>query len=82
MLERTTATMTFVEAVSHHRSSQCCARNEILVELLRNAHAPARPGPRIPAYDPSAPTARHSAQIAPAEKIKDYLRKDRQKVRD
>jgi hypothetical protein len=66
MLERTTATATLVEAVSHDRSSKCCARKEIQVAFLRNAHTPLVRAREFPAFYPSAPTARHCAQIAPA----------------
>ena len=75
-LQRPSATTAFVEAVTHH--SKWSLRHEVQVALLRNAHTPlARAiefARRIP--PPQLRDILHASRLP--EKIKIYLRKEKQ----
>jgi hypothetical protein len=77
-LRRTNATLAFVEAVSHH--SKWSLRNEVQVALLRNAHTPLAKAlefaRRIPARQ--LRDILHASRLP--EKIKSYLRREREVV--
>jgi hypothetical protein len=75
-LQRTNATAAFVEAVSHH--PKWSVRNEVQVALLRNGHTPLAKAlefaRRIP--PPQLRDILHASRLP--EKIKSYLRKEKE----
>ena len=73
-LQRTTATLAFVEAVSHH--SKWSLRHEVQVALLRNAHTPMAKAIEFARRIPPRQLRDilHTSRLP--EKIKSYLRKD------
>jgi len=75
-LQRTNATPAFVEAVSHH--SKWSVRSEVQAALLRNAHTPLAKAIEFARRIP-APQLRDILRVSRMpEKIKSYLRKEKQ----
>ncbi|HXJ85614.1 MAG TPA: hypothetical protein VMS18_02255 [Candidatus Binatia bacterium] len=74
-LQRTTATSVFVESVSHH--PKWSVRNEVQVALLRNAHTPMAKAIEFARRIPPRQLRDilHTSRLP--EKIKSYLRKEK-----